>query len=468
MIFWLSLAALAQDDWGEDDDVGFGDFDVVVEEEDTSPPSPFSFGGSARTTESLWVERLSDQPWAKARQSLDLWTRYKEDSWRLEFSGHAEIDFPYWISRDDFDEQTFDTYAWQVLPREALIAVSVGQFEITAGRQLIVWGEGMLLSPVDVVAARDLRDPGLADLEDLRLPVTALRVGWFAGSHRVEVTGVPELDWGFRSSPAGPYGPVPTLLDDNGVNDNPLVAPLFEDVEYAYVHQQDRFALEQVQGFARWRYSGPVDLGLYAASLYDKNGIMTLPDPTDFLAAADAGLIELSLDHRRYAMVGHSGTGGVGDLLFRWEASLDIDRPFNTADLEALVPELKSRRADLVNLMGGVQLAAIPRTTLDFEVAGGVFPKEPQNLLFKANAVTYGFRGAHTALKERLNLGVSALGTGVDLKYGGLVRADASYEIRDGLKAMVGGIVYRPGSENGFLLGLDTHDQVFAQLRYDF
>ncbi len=464
MILLLSLAALAQDDWGEeDDDVGFGDFEVEVAE--TPKTSPLSAGGSLRTTESLWVERLEDQPWAKSRRSLDLWARYKEDSWRIEVSGHSEIDLPYWIARDDFDEQTFDTYAWQVVPREALLAVSAGQFEITAGRQLIVWGEGVLLSPVDVVAARDMREPGLSDLEDLRLPVTALRVGWFTGSHRVELAGVPEADWGYRSPPAGPYGAVPSLIAENPMATNPLVAPLLEGREYAWVHRQDRWALDQMQGFARWRYSGPVDLGIYAASLYDKQGNLALPGAEDFM---EPGVIELNVVHRRYTMVGHSGTAGVGDFLFRWEAGVDIDRAFDTGDPEDPTSELKARRTELVNLMGGIQIAAISRTTFDIEVGGGFFPSPLDDLLFPVNAVTYGFRGSHTALKERLRLGVSCLGSGVDLSMGGLVRADASYEISDGLKAMVGGIVYRPGSERGFLLGLDSHDQVFGQLRYDF
>jgi hypothetical protein len=309
-----------------------------------------------------------------------------------------------------------------------------------------------------------MRDIGLSDLEDLRLPVTALRVGWFSGSHRLELTGVPETDFGYRSPPGGPYGSVPALLAENPIASTPLMAPLLEGREYAWAHQQDRFALEQLQGFARWRYSGPVDLGLYAATLYDKQGNIGLPGATELI---EPGVIEIPLTHQRYSMVGHSGVYGVGDFLFRWETGLDIGRSFDVGDPYASPPETEVQKTELLNFMGGVQLAAIPRTTLDFEVAGGVYPSPPEDLLFPVNAVTYGFRGTHTALKERLRLNVSALGSGAKLEYGGLVRADASYEIRDGMRAMIGGIVYRPGKERGFLLGLDQHDQLFAQLRFN-
>ncbi len=469
LLAWSWSTALAQDDdgWGDEgDDVGFGDFDVATEPVEVKAASPLSAGGTVRTTESLWVQRFDTDPFAKARQSVDLWSRYKAENVRAEVSVHTEIDLPYWLNRDDWDDQTFDTYAWQVVPREALVAVSAGPLEITAGRQLIVWGEGQLLSPVDVVAARDMRDPGLADLDDMRLPVAALKLGYFAGNHRVELIGVPEFDVGFIATPQGPYGPIDALLAESDAFTSPLVAPLLENRAFVWEHRQSRWDLDQLQGFARWRMSGSaVDLGLYAGSLLDKQGNLRLPDVLDLLGTDD---LALGLDHKRYTMVGHSGSGAAGPVLFTWEVAAHIGKAFDTADLEALAPEIVSVKSTLVSGMGGVQYSGVQNTTMTLEVAGGVFAEPVEDQLYPADMVNYGLRLSHQALRERLRLGLTGMGMGVDFKYGGLVRADATYELADGVRAGLGGIVYRPGSERGPLLAFDSHDQFFVQGRWDF
>ena len=53
-------------------------------------------------------------------------------------------------------------------------------------------------------------------------------------------------------------------------------------------------------------------------------------------------------------------------------------------------------------------------------------------------------------------------------KRGGLFRVDLSYRILDQLKAGVGYIHYLTGEEFGPFYGLEEHDRLFAQLRWDF
>jgi len=440
--------------------VGFADFDVDVEP--SKPVSPLQAGGTLRSTEALWIERLGGKPLAKARQSLDLYLRYKKGWFRAEISGHGEFDLPYLLFPGDFDTQTRQTYAWQLVPREAYMAFSAGKFELTAGRQRVAWGEGMLLSVLDVVMARDLREPGLTDLKDLRLPVTALRLGWFPGAHRFEAMAVLESDWGYRSTPQGPYGPLDGLLADS----DPLVTGALEGREFAWEHEGQRFDPVRPQGFLRWRYSGSgYDLGLYAASVLDKNGTIGFPSLS---ALAEPGPIGLPIGHFRYGMLGHSGVATVGPILVRWELGLDLNRPISTGDLTVLIPQIGVGRTDVLNGMIGAQYGGIPHLSVDVELAGGWEPEPLAEVLFPVAPMTGAFRLAYTAAKERLVLSGAGVGFGSDLRYGGFTRVDASYEIADGVHGMVGGIVFRPGSELGPLLGLDKHDQVFVQGRWDF
>ena len=121
----------------------------------------------------------------------------------------------------------------------------------------------MILSPTDVVNARDTRDPGMTDLDDLRRPVTMLRLQAFLGNHRLEILGVPEADFGLRSSPEGPYGLMPGLAE---ASESPTFVDsqeLLAQIDTDWTHVQPRWALTQFQAFARWSWRGPgIDLAL--------------------------------------------------------------------------------------------------------------------------------------------------------------------------------------------------------------
>lgn len=478
----------ADEDWGDEDwgggnDVGFAESDVEAPSEDAPTPWPVTPGGILRTDEALWLERLDDQPWAKARQTVDLWVTYKQDWLRAQAAVHGEIDLVYYIPEtDDSDPATLDEYGNQLRPDELWAAAALGPWEITAGRQVVPWGQGLLLSPLDVTNPRDMREPGLADLEDIRLPVTMLRVGYFTGSHRFEVMAVPEAHFGYRATPSGPFGPAKALL--GRVTDD-FFAGYLEQKTYSYEHLQEGWDPANLQGFARWTWKGRgLDLGGYAASVLDRNGNIVLPDIPD--GSTFEGLQELTaflqeptmvlgLDHQRYTMLGTSGAAPQGDFLLRWEASTELGRRYDTADLanasQTEPPEIIARSTNAAIGMVSVGYAGLPRTSIDVEVAQLVFVDgRPKDLLFPVDQPQLALRLNHMALRERLSLDVVGLGVGLDLGYGWLARASATYELRDSLHAKLGVITYRPPSGDvvGPLLGLGEHDRLFAQLRYDF
>ncbi|MCO4746903.1 MAG: hypothetical protein KC912_19050 [Proteobacteria bacterium] len=490
--------------WGDEaDDAGWGDAGDTAGFGDAPPTTPaksrnpmFTFGGALETRESLWMERLGETPLASAKQSVDLEARFKKGIFRGKAAVHAEADLAYWFPQDRWDgimedKPTFRTYGRQLLPREVWLSASPGDFEFSAGRQKVAWGEGLLLSPMDVISPRDMREPGLADLEDLRLPVTMVRAGWYPGSHRFELYYVPEFDIGFRSPPQGPYGGMTALVDQApDINPSDLfedptggllgglidyffgdefdeqVETLLTDKAYTYEHQQPRWKASQAQVFGRWRYSGNgIDVALYGGTLIDKQGAFSFPELQTFI---DEDVIRLKVDHYRYSSFGHSGAAPIDKLLLRWELAVDLNKPYNTADWDVAPPELSVGRGDLATGMVGVGMNYIPNTTVDFEVSQGVFLKNPGELITPADTTNWGLRVGWTGMRERLRLGATGLAFGTDGRYGSLARLDASYALRDGLWATVGGITYQPGRENGPLIGLDTHDQLFGQLRWSF
>ncbi len=473
--------------WGDDDDSGgFADADVAAPVADKKP-FPLSFGGSLATSEAFWLEPRQDHSaFAKARQSADLWLGFRQGIVRAKLSGHGEYDIAMEVNKDEWDQATLDEYRQQLALREAWLSLSTGPLDTTLGRQVVGWGEGRAISVVDLVNPRDLREPGMVDLEDLRLPVTMARLslslnsdGFWKGSHRFEAMIVPEADFGYRSPPNGPFGNLPGVIesasldyDINGIDD---WAALLSGAEISWNHLQKRWDLNQIQGFGRWSWRGRgLDLSLMGGSLLDQQGVFLLPELTDLVTAANTGeAIAVDLDHRRYTMVGHSGAGQLPWLLLRWELAYKAGVPINAGDIldtSGFVPTfaIRTDEVDLVQGLLGLSWSGWKGTTLDVDLVEGVKVKGPDDYLFPVDASAWSARFAKPLLRQRMEVEAMVLGWGWTAEYGWAGRAGVSYDIMDGLAASVAAITYHPGTERGPLLGFDEHDRAQVGLRWDF
>jgi len=415
----------------------------------------------------LWVERLDANPFAKGRQSVDLVLSYRAGIFRLRAAGHAEYDLAYLVDRSTYGQPTLDAYEWLLNTRDVLVALSPGDFEITLGRQIVAWGEGDTLSPLDVVNPRDLREPGLSDLDDLRLPVLATRVAWFHGAHRVEVMAIHEADYGYRSPPLGPFSPFRAAILAN-----PVAATLLDGKALRYDHAPARFSAEGQQLLGRWLMHGAgVDLGAYAAWVLDRQGVLAQPD---LAAALTATEIALPLEHLRYGVLGTSGAVplSTSGFVLKWEAGLELGRPVNTGTVDPLA--LRIERADLLQTMLGLTwkgsgalsdlLVAVEAAKPVFMGAGG----RPKELLFDMDDPMFAVRATYDLLSQRLHLLLAWSMVGWQADQGWLLRGQAAYDLIDALSLTAGFMTYQPGDELGLLSGLDRHDRVFLRLRWDF
>lgn len=460
----------ARADESEDDAFDFGEtpaVHVLLPAE----PSPWAFTGFLRSDEAVWLERFKDNPLAKARQSLDLALSYKRGIVRLLLTGHGEYDLAYLAQRGSYDKPTLRAYEWQVTTREAFLALSLGRVELTVGRQIVAWGEGDALSPLDVVNPRDLREPGLADLDDLRLAVLATRVGWFRGAHRVEAMIIHESDFGYRPAPLSDYSPFRAVIDEN-----PIARELIGDREVVWDDKQPRFAIDQQEGLLRWVMKGAgIDAGLYLASVLDDQGVVSI----DVADLADEERVPIGLDHRRYTVFGHSGARSFGDFLLKWEAGVELRRPFTTGDLSdydpgnpvasaAALSSLGSARGDLLDTMLGLTCTGVPDLTVALEISKPWLLGDIDDLLVDAQAPLIALRASYTTLRERLRLDGAFSMMGFKAELGWLIRVQATWAIRDALQLQGGVITYHPGDDFGPLTGLKRHDRLFVGLRWDF
>ena len=131
-------------DLGSDDeafDLGDDDEASVLEAQgaDEEAVSEWSFWltGFLRSDWALWAERFEENPLAKGRQSLDLLTGFSWRFLKLDVAVHAEYDVAYLVERDSYDDATLEAYEGLVNTREVQLAASLGDFELTVGRQIV-------------------------------------------------------------------------------------------------------------------------------------------------------------------------------------------------------------------------------------------------------------------------------------------------------------------------------------------
>ncbi len=477
LIAWPGTALAEEDGWGDDgDDIGFAETaDIKVK----APARPYSLTGFLRSREGIWLERLSDDPLSTARQSLDLKFKYKADRWRLVADVHGEYDLAYTLAEDDYDVATLDAYQWRLIQGEQYLAFSLGDLEFVLGRQAIAWGEGDVFSPLDVISPRDEREPGLADLDDLRLATLATRISYFSPVGRFELVATHEGYFGERASALGEFSPFGSVFASD-----PLIATLLSSRDVRFADAQDRYDPESGSVFLRWLWNGEgLDLGLYGAWLRDRQGTVAPPEGFEMLASVlGAGLtaeqldplvpkaLDIELDHRRYWLVGHSGSAPMGDWLIKWELAAEINKPVNTGDLSGAVPVIGVDETTVFTGLIGLTYSGISETTLAVEMTKGLLLDEPQDLFFPLGAPAAALRISRTFLRETLRVDAAATALGWTAQYGWLARVETQYAVMDGLKLGAALVHYGAGDDDEFgpFTGLDSHDQLLAKLRWDF
>jgi hypothetical protein len=453
-----------------DDSVGFAEVGAKASEPSTAP-APSSAPSSSLTLQGfyrgelgLWTLRV-DNPLAKLRQSGDASLRYSTSHLKLVAGGHLEYDAAYLYARSQYDLATLDEYELVLVGGETYLSASLGSVELTLGRQIVAWGEADLLNIVDVPNPRDVREPGQAELDDLRLAVTASRLGWFSGHNRLELMVVHESYFGLRPPPLAYYSPLRAALLENAAT-----AGVLQDKQLAYRDVPARFSLEEQQFFLRFARRGKhADYAFYAASLDYREGVLRLPTP----AALAQTIIEVDLLHPRYTFLGHSMALPIGAFVLKWELAGNLQRPFNVGTLNDPGPALVQwKRYDAAEWMIGASYQ--PFSTLQFgleakqtQVFGGPSAGDPEFLL-PVSAVWLGLRYTHMLFDERVQLNAVAISIGDPRRTGWLARGEATLSMENAMKLSVGYVRYDGGDEFGPLYGFGSHDRLFVRFRRDF
>lgn len=398
---------------------------------------------------------------SRARTKLDLALEMRHDEkWksRIEVMGWYDVSWAI-HGRDNYTETVLETYESFYDLKDAYIQGTLTpSLDIKIGRQVVIWGKSDSIRITDVINPLDNREPGMVDIEDLRLSETMTKLDYYFGDYSLSAMIIHEPRLEIESAFGSDYRP------RDGFGETPY-GPVAPDAIYPDLYQQG-WEIENTQ-FALaldGRYEG-WDLSWYAANvLSDRFSMMTEDDGT------------VLRTFEKIYMVGMATNIVSGAWLYKAEAAYIMDIDYRSVE----------DNKDRLDALLGVDYSGFTKTVLSLELADRhIFDYEEvmlQNTLLSAapsfpdyvreDTVQLAARANYTFDHDNatLNYFIAMFGAG-DFRFrdGGFQRLWMEYKLNDAL-TVNGGVVDYIGGDGTipFYNAVKNNDRLFAELTYSF
>ena len=164
---------------------------------------------------------------------------------------HLGYEVAYAINgRDQYSEQVLEAYEQELELTETFVLINpVASVDFRFGRQIVVWGVSDNIRITDVLNPLDRREPGLTDLEYMRLPVTMSRLDYYIKGWRFSGMTIHEIRFDKNPVYGSDYYPFP--------------GPLPPEDKPSNGGSDTEWALSLSRTFSGW------DFSLYAADHYN-------------------------------------------------------------------------------------------------------------------------------------------------------------------------------------------------------
>lgn len=445
-----------EDDLGDDfqDDLG-GDFQDSPESIPVLPPAEPSYGeknpvykigGHLKIGSGYNYAQDAPQPgqtdWRgfsslKSEVMLELDLKLS-DSWKAFVSGSDSHDFIYRIhGRDHYTPEVLDDYESEVDLRKAYLQGKIlKNLDIKAGRQIVVWGKSDNIRVTDVLNPLEMREPGLTDLEDIRLPVAMTKLDFYYGKWGVSGIAVHEHRYNNNPVFGSDFYPYPT-------------PPLDEQKPSASLDNTE-YALAVNGIFSGW------DISFYYADIYDDEAhLELLPNP--------------ALHHERVYMLGSAVNIARGNWLYKAEGAY-FDGIRISDMMIGMMPIFNTREYSRIDFLAGVEYSGFTDTTVSVEAVNRYFTDFDRNLALSGeeeNRFQGAVRISRDFLNETLNLTFLALWYGLDGDDGLLFRVTGEYDLTDDIEMICGIVDYNTGDLVEFSR-IGNNDRIYANVKYSF
>lgn len=247
--------------------------------------------------------------------------------------------------------------------RELFFQTGFGQFNITLGRQIVVWGKADTQIITDIISPRDHSDFIFIKLEDSRIGQLMLSSDMFTR-------------WGnifFFISPKPLTDKAPEKNTQYDID-----IPGMDDV----IIIDDKLTYADTEYGIRWKQNlGKMDLSLMAGYFYDNTFIYHF---TDFDVVQRKPIINKI--YHSYEMVGIAASYISGAYLYKIEAAFKNRLSFQHMNVSNM--DIQAIEKDIVDLGVGMEYNANGRYQISAEISNRFIPGNTENLLFTKNNST--------------------------------------------------------------------------------
>ena len=370
----------------------------------------------------------------RGQLALALAVRLPRD-WTGRIGGHAHYDAIYSLRgrgayTDELLHANEDEAALDEVYLQGLLSDNL---DIKTGRQIVVWGKSDNIRVTDILNPLDKREPGMVDIEHLRLPVGMTRLDYYFGEWNLCALLVHEVRFSKR----------PAFGSDFARSSSAL--PPAEEPASTLKNTQYGAALSGIWG--KW------DTAFYLAEIFDAT----------WHTARDSGSLEEVRRHSRLRMVGAAASMAAGDWLLKAEAAY-FDRLRYSAE-----PDRTKSRYDV---LGGVEYRGISDTVISLETANRhIIGFDEAMSMPPDSARADEFQSALRLIRDyshdSLRLGFLIRLFGTDGSDGGFQRLWTEYDMTDTVDLSAGIVDYRAGDMPPYDT-IGDNDRIFVELRYSF
>jgi len=427
---------------------GFDDKPVTresVHPEETETTSVFSLDGYFKLGASYNIghdaPEAGETDWRglsrlRAELNLELNARFSR-SWQARISGKGAYDCAYAMhGRDEFTPEVIDNYEKEIELGETYIQGSLMKhLDIKFGRQIVVWGKSDNIRVTDVLNPLDRREPGVTDIEDLRLPVTMTRLDYYIGDWSLTGMAIHEIRF--------------NKLPEYGSDFYPGAQPPPHEDKPDSCCSNTEYAAAISGIFSGW------DIAFYWADVYDDMPHIRLVSP---------GLPpQTQWQHARLKMLGAAFNQALGNWLLKAEgAYIDGFEFFNA-------PGEEYSRTDV---LAGVEYSGFHDTTLSMDAVirhinhfDDALKRSPDNA--QENEFQWVVRLTRDFFNETLTTTILISTFGGLGQDGVLQRFSAEYDITDSIQVTGGLALYLSGDMSQYKK-IGVNDRLFCEIKYSF
>lgn len=355
------------------------------------------------------------------------------NDWLVQGGAHAFYDFLYdFRGRDRYTSEVLDEHGKELeLDEFFLVGSPVSFLDLKVGRQIVAWGRSDIFQVTDVINPLDLREPGMTDIEDLRLPLTMTRIDSYFGSWNITGLVINEIR----------FDKLPAFGDEF----NPATVAISDEIPRGYGDNTE-YGVAANAIFSGWGCS------FYYANIFD-----------DIPHAERTVTDQLVWRHSRLTMFGAAADVAFGNVLLKTEVGY-----FNGLEFFYLPGQSLAR----IDVMIGLEYSGLRDTSITVEVVNRHMREFDQRILevpdgARQDIWQVGGEINRNFFNDTLSLSLQIYMTEAESEKGGFERLEFKYDLGDSVSLSGGAIWYQSVSQS-ILSGADDNDRLFLRIKYSF